>query len=74
VKTTNKITFIKKYLIYLFRWQCGTPILAAVMYILPFGDLAKILWANLVGGLIFFWIDLFIFKDKSKDSEKELNT
>ena len=60
---------IKKYLLYLFRWQLSTPILAIVPHILSRS--AEIDWisasvSNLVGGLIFFWVDRWIFKDKNK--------
>lgn len=51
----------KRYLTYLARWQLSTPILAAVM-LLPWGVVINTIVANLVGGLIFFWIDRRIFK------------
>jgi len=54
---------IKKYLLYLFRWQLSTPILAVCLY-LPFGVTEKTIIANLIGGLIFFWVDRFIFTSK----------
>ena len=53
---------IKKYLLYLLRWQLSTPILALVLYILNTNELIKTIIANLIGGLIFFWIDRIIFK------------
>ena len=57
------IKVIKKYLLYLLRWQLSSPILAAVLY---FCADWNIVWAtifsNLIGGLIFFWIDRQIFK------------
>lgn len=53
----------KKYFLYLIRWQLSTPILAIVL--LWLSDMST-LWAtviaNLIGGLIFFWVDKFIFK------------
>jgi len=54
---------IKKYLLYLFRWQLSTPILAACVYILTkhIGATWTTIVANLIGGLIFFWIDRWIF-------------
>jgi hypothetical protein len=63
----------KQYLLYLFRWQLSTPILAIV---LSFFNTQETQWipsivANLIGGLIFFWVDKWIFKDKkNKSSEK----
>jgi hypothetical protein len=52
----------KRYGLYLIRWQLSTPILAGVLVI--FSSLDKItgtVIANFIGGLIFFWVDKFIF-------------
>lgn len=59
----------RRYLLYLIRWQLSTPILAPVVAYFKhssavFGTAAD--WigssvANLIGGLIFFWVDRFIF-------------
>lgn len=62
---------IKKYLLYLFRWQLSTPILAICLY-LPFGVTEKTIIANLIGGLIFFWIDRFIFTSKTLTPQWEV--
>jgi len=54
---------IKKYLLYLFRWQLSTPILALVLWWLSsYGELWATIIANFIGGLIFFWVDKYIFK------------
>ncbi|MDD5145352.1 MAG: hypothetical protein PHF44_00665 [Candidatus Pacebacteria bacterium] len=61
---------IKKYLAYLIRWQLSTPILAPVIAYFKhspslFGtkeDWIGSAVANLIGGLIFFWVDKWIFK------------
>jgi len=63
---------IKRYGAYLIRWQLSTPILAPVVAYFKnspsvFGTMED--WigsavANLIGGLIFFWIDRFIFYHK----------
>lgn len=53
---------IKKYITYLFRWQLSTPILAIVLYILHTNTMLETIIANLIGGLIFFWVDKKIFK------------
>lgn len=51
---------IKKYLLYLLRWQASTPILAVCMHLLSgLGGIWAVIIANLIGGLIFFWIDIF---------------
>lgn len=53
---------IKKYILYLIRWQLSTPILALVLYLLNYNEIVETIIANLIGGLIFFWVDRFIFK------------
>lgn len=54
---------IKKYLVYLFRWQLSTPILALILWLLKdYSNLTATIIANLIGGLLFFWVDLLIFK------------
>ena len=55
---------LKKYFLYLIRWQLSTPILALCMYYMTFNVTAKTIIANLIGGLIFFWVDRYIFKSK----------
>jgi hypothetical protein len=60
---------IRRYLLYLLRWQLSTLILAPVIAYFNhspslFGTTVD--WvaagvANLIGGLIFFWVDRFIF-------------
>jgi len=59
---------MKKFLLYIFRWQCSTPILYVVILILPYGSLIKSIIANIIGGCIFYWIDRLIF-DSNKRRE-----
>jgi len=62
---------MKKMLFYLMRWQLSTPILWSVIYFLT--DL-PLIWqtiiANLIGGLIFFWVDRWIFTAKKEKFNK----
>ena len=61
----NKSTLIK-YGIYLIRWQLSTPILAGVLcWLSEFNTLTATIIANLLGGLLFFWVDKFIFKERN---------
>lgn len=70
----------KRYFLYLVRWQLSTPILAPVVAYFKhspsvFGTAED--WigssvANLIGGLIFFWVDMFIFTAKSLGSQWEV--
>lgn len=61
------MTLLKKYIIYLIRWQLSTPIIAVVLLVLSNMNawIATII-ANFIGGLMFFWIDKLIFRKKSK--------
>lgn len=60
-----KVNF-KQYAIYLFRWQASTPILALVLlWLSNVNQWIATIVANLIGGLIFFWIDKFIFTSAS---------
>lgn len=55
----------KQYILYLLRWQLSTPILSFVLYLLnDFNVTLATIVANFVGGLIFFWVDRFIFTSK----------
>lgn len=57
---------LKQYSLYLIRWQLSTPILAVVLKVLSdMNTLTATIIANLIGGLIFFWVDKIIFKKKS---------
>ena len=56
-----KINF-KRYFLYLVRWQLSTPILAiCVIWFVSLGTAWATVLANLIGGLMFFWVDMFIF-------------
>ena len=58
---------IKKYVFYLIRWQLSTPILAVVLIVLAgMNTVFATIIANLIGGLIFFWVDRFIFRSFTK--------
>jgi len=51
---------LRKFILYLVRWQLSTPILWLVVKNLGVGIWSTVL-ANLIGGAIFFWVDKFIF-------------
>jgi hypothetical protein len=51
---------MKRFVFYLFRWQLSTPILWLVVRHLGVGIGSTVI-ANLIGGVIFFWVDRFIF-------------
>ena len=59
--------FILQYLLYLVRWQLSTPVLAGVFLLYGVGTAwVPSIVANLIGGLIFFWVDKFIFKPRDR--------
>ncbi|MCE5200245.1 MAG: hypothetical protein ABFD54_04695 [Armatimonadota bacterium] len=54
-----------RYFIYLIRWQLSTPILAVCVGVFGnYGNVWSTVIANLIGGLIFFWVDRFIFTSR----------
>jgi len=63
----------KRYGLYLIRWQLSTPILAGVLALLGgLGALTATIIANLIGGLIFFWVDRFIFTSQTLAAQWEV--
>ena len=64
---------INRYGLYLIRWQLSTPLLAGVLYLLAgLGALTATIIANLIGGLIFFWVDRFIFTSQTLAAQWEV--
>ena len=58
---------LKKYILYLIRWQLSTPILAVCYAALAtHGTVFATIIGNLVGGLLFFWVDKWIFRTKKQ--------
>ena len=55
---------MKRFILYIIRWQLSTPILALCMYLLGFNTVINTIVANLIGGCIFYFIDKMIFKEK----------
>lgn len=49
--------FIISYILYIFRWICSTPIIALVLYLLNLNVIIETIIANLIGGMIFYWVD-----------------
>lgn len=66
MKSTTKKT-LKKLALYLVRWQLSTPVLALCLFLLTayFNEIGATIIANLIGGLIFFWVDEKIFSKRS---------
>lgn len=64
---------MKRFLLYLFRWQLSSPILAIFIIIIPDKIIGTIV-ANLVGGCIFYFVDRFIFTSRSLDPVWEVKS
>lgn len=64
---------LKRYGLYLLRWQLSTPILAVALILLAqVNKWVATIIANLIGGLIFFWVDRFIFTSKTLSAQWEV--
>jgi len=66
------VTSLKQYLLYLLRWQLSSPILALSLMYLHYGVTWNTVIANFIGGLIFFWVDKFIFTSKVMNPQWEV--
>lgn len=64
----------KSLFVYMIRWQLSTPILAGVtyMYTGTSESFASAVVANLIGSLIFYWIDLLTFLSGSLSHQWEV--
>jgi hypothetical protein len=70
----------KRYILYLIRWQLSTPLLAPIVAYFKQSDAifgTREDWiaasvANLIGGLIFYWVDKFIFTSKTLSASWEV--
>ena len=66
---------MKKFFLYLVRWQLSSPILAICMVWMGGWNVAlATIVANLIGGCIFFWVDKWIFGDKKVKKRVTKNT
>lgn len=53
----------KRFLLYLLRWQLSTLILAPCIALLKdYGSIVSAVVANLIGGVIFYFVDKRIFR------------
>lgn len=58
---------LKKYLIYLLKWEAGTPVIALVLWLMPIDNIwIKTIIANAIGAIIFYPIDQWIFSLNKK--------
>ena len=58
---------MRRFILYLCRWQLSSFILAPCLMLLGFmGEWPATIIANLIGGCIFFGVDKLIFKDKEE--------
>lgn len=56
---------MKKFLLYLARWEMSTITLAPCIALFSgLGTIPATIIANAVGAVVFFWVDRLIFKEK----------
>ena len=66
---------MKKFFLYLVRWQLSSPILAVCMVWMGEWNVAiATIVANLIGGCIFFWVDKWIFGDKDSNRNVKITS
>lgn len=53
---------MRRYLLYLFRWQLSSPVLYPIIILFKDHLLIATIVGNLVGGMIFFFVDRIIFR------------
>lgn len=57
-------TGVKRFILYIIRWECSSPILAlCLVWLEPVGTIWATVIANLIGGTIFYFVDKKIFKE-----------
>jgi len=62
---------LKKYLLYLLRWQLSTPPLALCCWAFSsLGVIPATIIANLIGGMVFFFVDKQIFGGKNVTNKR----
>ena len=55
---------MKKFLLYLARWEMSTIILApCIAWLGHLGEWPAAFIANAIGAAVFFWVDALIFKE-----------
>ena len=55
-----------EFILYLIRWQMSSPILYLCLSKLNLGTFWNTIIANLIGGIIFYWVDKAIFRKGEK--------
>lgn len=56
---------MKRYILYLLRWQSSGIVLAPILEIMKNQNVVLVtIIANLIGGMIFYWVDKKIFKER----------
>lgn len=60
---------MKRFIIYLMRWQLSGVILAPCIYLLSdYGSIVSAIVANLIGGTIFYKLDKYLFNKKDNSN------
>jgi membrane protein YqaA with SNARE-associated domain len=65
--------FNKRYFMYIGRWQMSSFVLFPIIYLLNDKPLLATILGNLVGGMIFWYVDKWIFRSKKSDNKEIKN-
>lgn len=65
----REVLKIKRFGLYLIRWQLSSPILFIVIYLIPDKLMGTII-SNLIGSIIFFWVDRIIFLRGNNETKR----
>jgi hypothetical protein len=57
-----------RFFLYLLRWQASSPILFLCLYYIPGSDFWRTVLANLIGGILFYWVDKYLFSRRDSNA------
>ena len=61
---------VMRFLVYMTRWQLSGVVLAPCIALIPNSPICSAVVGNLIGGLVFWWIDKLIFKKAEVKGDK----
>lgn len=65
---------MKKFFLYLTRWQLSSPLLAFCLWLMGgWNVVVATITANLIGGCLFFFVDKWIFRKEDNANKKRIN-
>lgn len=71
MKKKNKKDTLRKFLLYLLKFELGTFVMSPTIYFLSdLGPVISVIIGNFIGACVFFPIDSLIFTDKNNKKNK----